>query len=106
MEQKVAEHVATLDHNEPRDFIDKALVEIGATTDPASSFYGALGQQNLVATLMDLFAAGSETTSTTLTWALLYMAREPVIQRRVQASRRLFYEESHAAGVVFIFTGH
>jgi cytochrome P450 len=85
MEQKVSEHEATIDPNEPRDFIDKVLVEMRATTDPASSFYGEQGRQNLVETLMDLFAAGSETTSTTLTWAMLYMVREPAVQDRLQA---------------------
>jgi hypothetical protein len=39
MEQKVVEHEATIDYNEPRDFIDKVLIEIKQTTDPTSSFY-------------------------------------------------------------------
>jgi Cytochrome P450 len=84
MERKVEEHEATIDYNEPRDFIDKYLIEIRDTTDPSSSFYGARGRVNLAATLLDLFLAGSETTSTTLTWAMLYMAREPAVQDRVQ----------------------
>ena len=35
-------------------------------------------------TLFDLFLAGSETTSTTLTWAVLYMVRYPGVQVGVQ----------------------
>ena len=35
-------------------------------------------------TLVDVFLAGSETTSTTLTWAVLYMARYPEVQSKVQ----------------------
>ena len=35
-------------------------------------------------TLFDLFLAGSETTSTTLNWAVLYMVRYPDIQAKVQ----------------------
>jgi cytochrome P450 len=31
------------------------------------------------------FLLGSETTSTTLTWAVLYMVREPAVQARVHA---------------------
>ncbi len=84
MENKVAEHETTLDPNDPRDFIDTVLIEIRHTTDPASSFYGEKGRVNLVATMLDLFVAGSETTSTTLTWAVLYMARESAVQDRVQ----------------------
>jgi cytochrome P450 len=84
MEQKVEEHESTIDYNEPRDFIDKVLIEIHSSTDPQSSFYGEQGRIGLVNTLLDLFIAGSETTSTTLTWAVLYMAREQEIQAKVQ----------------------
>ena len=35
-------------------------------------------------TLFDLFLTGSDTTATTLTWAVLYMVRYPEVQTRVQ----------------------
>jgi cytochrome P450 family 2 subfamily J len=89
MEEQVAEHEATIDYNAaPRDFIDTVLVEMRRTTRTDSSFYGTRGQDNLVANLLDLFAAGSETTATTLSWAVLYMVREPAVQKRVQVRRR------------------
>ena len=84
MKKMIKEHKETIDPNEPRDFIDKALVEIKGTTDQSSSFFGEKGQENLANTLYDLFLAGSETTSTTLTWALLFMARYPNVQKKVQ----------------------
>jgi cytochrome P450 len=84
MEQKVEEHVATIDYNSPRDYIDKVLVESRAASSPTSSFYGTEGRLHLVNSLLDLFGAGSDTTSTTLTWAMLYMTREPAVQDRVQ----------------------
>ena len=74
-----------LDLKDPRDFTDSVLIEISETTDKSSSFYGESGIENLRNTLFDLFLAGSETTSTTLTWAALYMVRYPHIQKKVQA---------------------
>lgn len=42
-----------------------------------------LREENLVACTLDLFFAGTETTSTTIRWALLYMAIYPEIQGTV-----------------------
>lgn len=84
MFESIKHHQETLDPNEPRDFTDKVLIEIQQTTDETSSFYGEIGIENLANTLFDLFLAGSETTSTTLTWAALYMIRYPQVQKKVQ----------------------
>ena len=56
--ENIKDHEDTRDTNDPRDFTDKALAEIDKTADPASSFYGAHGKENLVNTLLDLFFAG------------------------------------------------
>lgn len=50
-----------------------------------SSFSGDLGLWNLESCLQDLLIAGTDTTSTGLTWAMLYMVIRPDVQRRVQA---------------------
>ena len=84
MDENIMKHKETLDPNEPRDFTDMMLIEIEQTTDKTSSMYGQLGMDNLKVTLFDLFLAGSETTSTTLTWAVLFMVRYPEVQRKVQ----------------------
>ena len=84
MHENIMKHKETLDPNEPRDFTDMMLIEIERTTEESSSLYGQFGIDNLKVTLFDLFLAGSETTSTTLTWAALYMVRYPEIQTRVQ----------------------
>ena len=59
-------------------------IEILNTKDASSSFYGDFGKENLKNVLFDLFLGGSETTSTTLTWAALYMVRYPAIQEKIQ----------------------
>lgn len=69
--------------DEPNDFIDSYLAKI-EESPKESSFNGSLGLQNLRSTILDLLLAGSETTSTALTWAILYMIRYPEIQKRVQ----------------------
>uniref|UniRef100_A0A672TZX7 Cytochrome P450 2J2-like n=1 Tax=Strigops habroptila TaxID=2489341 RepID=A0A672TZX7_STRHB len=66
--------------SESRDFIDSYLQEMAK--DDAS---GSLQEENLVACTLDLLLAGTETTSTTIRWALLFMAKYPEIQARVQA---------------------
>ena len=85
MAESVKQHQATLDVNAPRDFTDTMLIEINNTTDKGSSFHGNFGIENLKNVLFDLFLAGSETTSTTLTWSMLYMIKYPEIQAQVQA---------------------
>uniref|UniRef100_A0A8D1QK81 Cytochrome P450 2J2 n=1 Tax=Sus scrofa TaxID=9823 RepID=A0A8D1QK81_PIG len=49
--------------------------------DATSSFQ----EENLICSTLDLFVAGTETTSTTLRWGLLFMAMYPEIQEKVQA---------------------
>ena len=84
MQESIDKHRETFDANAPRDFIDMMLIEIENTEDKNSSFYGQAGLDNLKINLFDLFLAGSETTSTTLTWAALYMVRYPEVQKKVQ----------------------
>ena len=48
------------------------------------SFFLLTTEEQLWVTAMDLFAAGSETTATTLAWAILYMILNPEAQEKVQ----------------------
>ncbi|CAG7822225.1 unnamed protein product [Allacma fusca] len=69
----------------PRDFIDAYLKEIESTDDGSSSFYKDAGVQNLTAVIGDLFGAGFETVTLTVSWATLYLVRFQEIQKRFQA---------------------
>ncbi|XP_032659771.1 cytochrome P450 2J6-like [Chelonoidis abingdonii] len=67
--------------DEPQDFIDFYLAQIAkAKNDPASTY----DEDNMNQSIFDLFLAGTETTATTLRWALLYMVAYPDIQEKVQ----------------------
>ncbi|XP_037088486.1 methyl farnesoate epoxidase-like [Pollicipes pollicipes] len=76
----VRQHRATLDPRDPRDYIDRFLLEM-ETGDAAERGFNEL---NLVVIGMDFLLAGMETTSTSLSWALLFMVKHPEVQRRVQ----------------------
>uniref|UniRef100_A0A665TUG2 Cytochrome P450 2J6-like n=1 Tax=Echeneis naucrates TaxID=173247 RepID=A0A665TUG2_ECHNA len=81
MKTEIDQHKKDLDPSEPRDFIDCYLNEIQKDGVVDSFFH----EETLVMCLLDLFVAGTETTSTTLRWALLYMAKYTEIQEKVQA---------------------
>ncbi|KAM9280119.1 cytochrome P450 2J2-like [Cariama cristata] len=80
VKEKIDKHKEDWNPSESRDFIDSYLQEIAK--DNGSSCFQ---EENLVECTLDLLFAGTETTSTTLRWALLYMAIYPEIQARVQA---------------------
>ncbi|XP_063057372.1 cytochrome P450 2J2-like [Engraulis encrasicolus] len=78
---KVKEHQTDYDPSNPRDYIDCFLGEMEKwKNDEAAGF----NVENLCYCTLDLFIAGTETTSTTLSWGLLYMMKYPEIQRKVQ----------------------
>jgi len=54
-------------------------------------FQEPLGNLNLINVIIDLFIAGSETTSTTLNFAMLYMILNPDVQNKVRSLIPLQY---------------
>ncbi|XP_063322074.1 cytochrome P450 2J4-like [Pelmatolapia mariae] len=81
VEVKIKEHRENLNPSSPRDYIDAFLIEMGEKEDEDSGF----SLSNLCFCTLDLFGAGTETTTTTLHWGLLYMIYYPDIQEKVQA---------------------
>ncbi|XP_044216827.1 cytochrome P450 2J6-like isoform X4 [Thunnus albacares] len=79
--QEVQRHKQDLDHSNPRDYIDSFLIEMENHKESDLGF----NEINLTMCSVDLFLAGTETTSTTLQWALVYLIKNPDIQEKVQA---------------------
>ncbi|XP_037542698.1 cytochrome P450 2J6 isoform X2 [Nematolebias whitei] len=81
LRQEVEKHKKDLDPNSPRDYMDAFLIEMKNHKNSDLGF----SEINLVMCSLDLFLAGTETTSTTLMWALVYLIKYPHIQEKVQA---------------------
>ncbi|XP_042338508.1 cytochrome P450 2J4-like isoform X2 [Plectropomus leopardus] len=79
--QEVKRHKRDLDRSDPRDYIDAFIIEMENHKDSDLGFT----ETNLALNSSDLFLAGTETTSTTLLWALVYLIKNPDIQDKVQA---------------------
>jgi len=74
--KEIREHEQDIDFTSPRDLIDSYLIEMKNTNDP--EFH----KEQLVMIGMDLMSAGSETTSTTLLWVVIYLVLYPEVQER------------------------
>ncbi|KAG5262889.1 hypothetical protein AALO_G00280110 [Alosa alosa] len=74
----ISEHKDSWTSGQPRDFIDSYLDEMEKRTGKGTSF----DDSQLVAILLDLFIAGTDTTSNTLRTATLYLMTHPHIQER------------------------
>nr|QST15070.1 CYP370C1 protein [Diaphanosoma celebensis] len=77
-------HRASRVASEQSDFIDAFLDKMANEPEAESPFSGSEGLLNLKNVLIDLFMAGTETTSTSLLWLMLLLATHPEIQEKVQ----------------------
>nr|XP_033791787.1 cytochrome P450 2K6-like [Geotrypetes seraphini] len=74
-------HLEKLDANDQRSYIDVFLVRQQEEKANTNSYFH---EKNLICVVRNLFAAGMETTSSTLRWGLLLMMKYPEIQEKVQ----------------------
>ncbi|KAG8001820.1 Cytochrome P450 2A13 [Nibea albiflora] len=81
LKMKIQEHKDTLDPNTPRDYIDCFLIRMDQEKDISTTEFH---YDNLISTVMNLFLAGTETTSSTITYAINVLIKHPDIQEKMQ----------------------
>ncbi|XP_069006181.1 cytochrome P450 2J2-like [Embiotoca jacksoni] len=82
LKKEIEKHQEEWNPNDPRDYIDVYLGEMERKKeDPQAGF----NTETLLVCILDLMEAGTETTATTLRWALVFMMNYPDIQKKVQA---------------------
>ncbi|KAJ3595294.1 hypothetical protein NHX12_004598 [Muraenolepis orangiensis] len=78
--QKLFRNAAEVVAQAPRHYVDAYLDELEQSAgDPGTSY----SRENLIFSVGELIIAGTETTTNTLRWAMLYLALYPNIQERV-----------------------
>jgi len=80
IQESIEEHEKDRAEDAPRDFIDVYLNELEKKGEQPSSFT----HKQLISIIVDLFAAGSETSSNSVAFALLHMIHHPEILKKVQ----------------------
>lgn len=73
-------HKKTINFDEPRDVMDVYLSLLNSSKNLPNSFT----EEQLLATCMDMFMAGSETTNNTMSFCFLYLILNPEIQQKAQ----------------------
>ncbi|XP_077156769.1 cytochrome P450 2U1-like [Paroedura picta] len=82
LKKTIAQHRENLDAQNPRDFIDMYLIQVDEEkkTNSKTSF----DEDYLLLIIADLFVAGTDTTTNTILWCLLYLSLHPRVQAKVQ----------------------
>ncbi|KAK3103775.1 hypothetical protein FSP39_021778 [Pinctada imbricata] len=78
--EEIERHVKTFDENKIRDYVDAFIAAQKRQGKSNGSFYTDLQLQK---TILNFFGAGSETTATTVRWAILYLIIHQDVQEKM-----------------------
>ncbi|XP_048194596.1 cytochrome P450 2C5-like isoform X1 [Perognathus longimembris pacificus] len=81
--KKVKDHEESLDVNNPRDLIDCFLIKMKQEQENQKESL-EFTYENLTVVALDLFGAGTETTSTTLRYGLLLLMKHPHVTAKMK----------------------
>jgi len=81
IDEEIAEHESTFQDDSMRDFTDCYIDQ--KILNEADVIDHKFAKENLRSIYFDMFLAGSETTSSTLKWGLLFMVLYPEVQQKV-----------------------
>lgn len=80
LKEIIVQHRSSLDPDSPRDLIDMYLVEMAQQQQSVGAGETSFSEDYLFYIIGDLFIAGTDTTTNTVLWMLLYMSVYPDIQ--------------------------
>ena len=87
LDKILKEHRETYDPENLRDFTDIVLSELDREEKDGYMARKRIDDENLRQIFSDLFFAGSETTTSVLTWCFAYLAACPDVQRQIAKER-------------------